>query len=62
MKELIFFNKNNPKGYQTEMIRCHPHDVFRIVKWYGGYHAGDSVTLHIDGVKQKLDQNLELVL
>jgi len=59
--ELIFFNRDSPKGYQSEIIQCHPDSVVRIVKWYGGFHAGDNVTLTIDGVKQTLDINLELV-
>ena len=59
--ELVFFNKDSPKGYQSEVIQCHPDSVVRIVQWYGGYHAGDDVTLHMDGIKQKLDLNLELV-
>ena len=61
MKQLVFFNRDSPKGHQTETIQCHPDSVSRIVTWYGGYHAGDDVDLHIDGVKQKLDHNLELV-
>jgi hypothetical protein len=61
MKELIFFNKDSPKGYQQNTITCSEGSVERIVQWYGAFHAGDRVTLHIDGVKQKLDQNLELI-
>lgn len=61
MKELIFYNRDAPKGHRTEIIQCHEDSVKRIVQWYGGFHAGDDVDLHIDGVKQKLDLNLELV-
>lgn len=62
MKELIFFNRDSPKGYQTEIIICHPDSVERIIQWYGSYYSGDDVTLYIDGVKQTLGINLELVV
>lgn len=61
MKELIFYNRNSPEGYRTEIIQCHPDSIKRIVQWYGAFYTGDDVDLHIDGVKQKLDENLELV-
>lgn len=59
--KLIFYNADSPDGYRTEIINCHPDSVERIISWYGGYHAGDNVDLHIDGVRQKLDENLELI-
>lgn len=59
--ELIFFNRDCPEGYKTEIIQCHPDSVARIVTWYGGYHGGDDVTLTIDGKEAELDLNLELV-
>jgi hypothetical protein len=62
MKELVFHNRNSPAGWKYETIRCDADSVERIVQWYGGFHAGDRVTLHIDEVKAKLDHNLELVL
>jgi hypothetical protein len=61
MKELVFYNKDCAAGYRSETIRCDAESVERIVQWYGGFHAGDRVTLHIDGVIAKLDHNLELV-
>ena len=61
MKTLEFYNRNSPAGWRYETIRCDAKSVARIVQWYGGFHAGDNVTLHIDGVKAKLDHNLELV-
>ena len=61
MKELVFYNKDCPKRHKEETIRCSEGSVKRIVQWYGGFHAGDRVTLHIDGVKAKLDHNLELI-
>lgn len=59
--ELVFFNRDLPAGHRSEIIQCHPNSVKRIVKWYGAFYSGDRVELHIDGVKQKLDENLELV-
>jgi hypothetical protein len=61
MKELVFYNKDCPVGHKTETIKCDAASVKRIVQWYGGFHARDRVTLHINGVKAKLDHNLELV-
>jgi hypothetical protein len=61
MKELVFYNKDCAAGFRSEIIRCDADSVERIVQWYGGFHAGDRVTLHIDGVIAKLDLNLELV-
>ena len=61
MKTLKFYNMSSPAGWKYETIRCDAKSVARIVQWYGGFHAGDDVTLHIDGVKAKLDHNLELV-
>ena len=59
--ELIFYNQDSPAGFRTEVIQCSEPSIARVVQWYGAFHAGDRVTLHIDGVKQKLDKNLELV-
>jgi hypothetical protein len=60
MKELVFYNRDCAAGWKYETIRCDADSVERIVQWYGGFHAGDRVTLRIDGVKAKLDLNLEL--
>ena len=62
MKELVFYNRDNRAGYRHEIIRCRNDGVEQIVQWYGGFHAGDRVTLHIDGVEAKLDSNLNLVI
>jgi GGDEF domain-containing protein len=61
MKTLEFKNQDSPKGHQLSVIYCDASSVKQIVQWYGGFHAGDRVTLHIDGIKAKLDHNLELV-
>jgi hypothetical protein len=60
MKKLVFYNRDAPLGHRTESIKCSAKSVERIVQWYGGFHAGDRVTLHIDGVRAKLDLNLNL--
>tara|TARA_B110000977_G_C10883009_1_gene418293 strand:+ start:92 stop:301 length:210 start_codon:yes stop_codon:yes gene_type:complete len=62
MKTLVFHNRNSPAGWKYQTIRCDAKSVEQIVQWYGGFHAGDRVTLRIDGVKAKLDHNLELIL
>jgi hypothetical protein len=61
MKTLEFKNLDNAKGHRLSVIYCDASSVEQIVQWYGGFHAGDRVTLHIDGVKAELDHNLELV-
>jgi hypothetical protein len=61
MKTLEFKNRDCPKGHQLAVIYCDASSVKQIVHWYGGFHAGDRVTLHIDGFKAKLDHNLELI-
>lgn len=62
MKTLRFYNRSKPAGWRYETIRCNAKSVERIVQWYGGFHAGDNVTLIIDGVEAKLDRNLELII
>jgi len=61
MKTLEFKNRDSPKGHQLSVIYCDSSSVKQIVQWYGGFHAGDRVTLHIDGFKHILGPNLELV-
>jgi hypothetical protein len=61
VKELVFYNMDCAAGHRSETIRCDADSIKKITRWYGGFHAGDRVTLHIDGVIAKLDQNLELV-
>jgi hypothetical protein len=62
MKELVFYNRDNPSGLQLQTISCSADAVEQIVQWYGGFHAGDRVTLHIDGFKANLDSNLKLAI
>ena len=61
MRELVFHNRTNPPRLKIQTIRCSADSVEKIVEWYGGFHSGDNVTLHIDGVKAKLDHNLQLI-
>jgi hypothetical protein len=61
MKELVFYNRDSAAGWRYQTIRCEAKSVERIVQWYGGFHGGDRVTLHIDGVKHILGPNLELI-
>jgi hypothetical protein len=61
MKELVFYNKDSPDGHRSQTISCDADSIKKITRWYGRFHEGDRVTLHIDGVKAKLDHNLELV-
>jgi hypothetical protein len=62
MKELVFYNRDSAAGWRYQTIRCEAKSVEQIVQWYGGFHAGDRVTLHIDGIKANLDPNLKLVI
>ncbi len=58
MVDLVFNNADaTPK---TVKIVCDEASVPRIMRWYGGFHAGDRYTVSVDGRRVRKDQNGEM--
>lgn len=56
---LTFINQDARPKQKTVFLRH--KDMREIVCWYSGYHAGDDYVVYVDGVKQELDRNGEIV-
>jgi hypothetical protein len=60
MRNLIFKNRT---ARQTEQVRVGGKlDAEVIMRWYGGYHAGDNYEVMLDKEILQHDKNGELVL
>ena len=59
IRQLLF--KNREATPDEVVLQVSPESIRPIMAWYGGYHAGDTYAVFVDGVEVGMDVNGELV-
>lgn len=58
LTSMVFKNRT---AKSTHVLLVDVSSVPSVASWYGAFYAGDIYTLTLDGKKQKLDQNGEIM-
>ena len=61
MQNVMFRNRDCPKGHQVSLLVIRTDDIPKVVQWYAKFYAGDNYTLRVNNVWQKLDDKGELL-